>query len=263
MSAYRNNAYNGRAYIPKKRIGESSGGGGNSSKDPYRLAVAYQIRFNDSDGNTSPIDHSLYVNTVTALGTAQVSNLNAKFGTTSGHVPNLGDGFRLPHSAAKQTRDKDWTISGWVCPTAYAALELAVYIGTLVSKDTNPSPREFIFYLAGTASSYDNLKFIYWSSSVATEVSAAASFSLNVWYHVAVVKRQDKLYLFKDGILLNSGGTTVPISMDGGPGPVTIGGSSYSTAQQTLRGFYQDWRFEEFPRWISNFIPPTNFQPNT
>jgi hypothetical protein len=125
-------------------------------------------------------------------------------GYWSGYFDGNGDYLTLADNAAFELGAGDFTIEAWIYPTAYANLNNGVYYSDIFSKDQNLL-REFGFYISGTASSYTALRFIGFSNNTTfTDISGTQTFNLNTWYHVAAVRSGNNVYLYVNGVQVNS-----------------------------------------------------------
>ena len=125
-------------------------------------------------------------------------------GYWSGYFDGNGDYLTLADNAAFELGAGDFTIEAWIYPTAYANLNNGVYYSDIFSKDQNLL-REFGFYISGTASSYTVLRFIGFSNNTTfTDIIGTQTFNLNTWYHVAAVRSGNNVYLYVNGVQVNS-----------------------------------------------------------
>jgi hypothetical protein len=125
-------------------------------------------------------------------------------GYWSGYFDGNGDYLTLADNAAFELGAGDFTIEAWIYPTAYANLNNGVYYSDIFSKDQNLL-REFGFYISGTASSYTALRFIGFSNNTTfTDIIGTQTFNLNTWYHVAAVRSGNNVYLYVNGVQVNS-----------------------------------------------------------
>jgi hypothetical protein len=124
------------------------------------------------------------------------------------------------------------------------------------------------FDLPGTASSFTSLSFTGMSDNdtgIAT-VAAPYSFALNQWYHVAASRVSGRLYLFINGVLQNSGGTSFPINIKSSSAALIVG----------RLGFDNTYKYQFFGRmdevrittgsgrgYTSTFQTPTSAYPNS
>jgi len=174
---------------------------------PYRKLA---IHCDGANGSTTFTD--IHGKTVTANGNAQISTaqypaLTGK--TSSAYFDGNGDYLSIPDSADWHLGSGDFTIRARIRPVGYASNNGGEYRSCIVSQDVSTG-RSFAFNIVGTASSFTTLGFIGCSdnSSGYTIVTASFTFSLNTWYLVEACRVGNLVYLFVDGTLLNTGGTS-------------------------------------------------------
>jgi len=216
------------------------------------------IHSDTTDGSTTFVDSSGNA-TLTAVGSVHHEVDQKRFGNTSiqfngstdyiacGDYPLLGSG--------------NFTIDCWVRFSGWPANNNGEYNFDIVSKDATTG-RSFAFYVGGTATTLTGLSFIGFSdNSNYTLVPGTFSFSLNTWYHIAVVRRENLIFLFVNGALLNSGGTAFSRTIQNTPSILTkIGARIFGNGfNYYLNGYIDELRITNAAEWVSNFVP--NYYP--
>ena len=228
------------------------------SADTYWAYVTLlALQENGADASTTFRDYSLYDQStrdhvLTAAGNAQYDTAQAPTGLTSSLLlDGTGDYFSAPDSA-DWLLDADFTIEGFVYPTASTAQATIIGqwsgstgTGTLAWALTSPNDttRQFRF-LASTD-----------SNNVALDYNSGVALSLNAWSHVAVARSGSSVYLFVNG---TQAGTTQTLSgsLANASNVLSIGATSAGT--QTFTGNLAGFRITKgVARYTSNFTAPS------
>ena len=212
--------------------------------DPYFSNVSLLLHGDGANGSTTIVDSSPSPKTVTAVGNAQISTAQSKFGGSSLAFDGSGDYLTVPSSAAFEFGTGDFTIEGWwrrTADTLGGILDFGLnYGGIGIYQQTNLNVR-----VAGT------------------DVITTLNFSANQFVHLALSRSGTSLRLFYDGAqqgstvsnstnLVNTFGTVAI-------GAFVSGGSFYPTTAANL----DDLRITKgVARYTSNFTPPTQPFPD-
>lgn len=95
---------------------------------------------------------------------------------------------------------------------------------------------------------------VYYDST--TRISSGSIFSLNVDYHIAIVRTTGVIKLYIDGVKV---GSDYSNSSTFSPSVIRIG-ASYTSVDGEFKGIIRLIRFtKDFARYTANFIPPTSF----
>jgi hypothetical protein len=187
---------------------------------------------------------------VTAVGNAQISTAQSKFGGSSiRFTVDSTDHLAIPVSTSLQvTAAEDFTVEAWVYLLGNRTYNYFVSKG-------GSSTREWAFS-AGPS----NLIF-YWSTDGLSTgdqlLSRSASLPLSTWIHVAAVKSGSVIKLFKDGVQQGTDGAFT--SIYGGNGTTWVGRfMDYGPISHSLNGHIDDLRITKgVARYTQNFTPPT------
>lgn len=238
------------------------------ANDPYWSNVALLMHMDGANGSTT-FTNAKTGATASVFGQAQISTAQSKFGSASALFDGNGDYISFPSAAGFNFGGGNFTIEGFVRFAGYPANNEGLYKSTLVAKDRSPqygSPlREFGFNVTGTASSLTAIEFTGFASDTPTyaSVSANFSFSLNTWYHVAVSRVGNLMYLFVDGVLLNPGGTAFNITIQTTSTTIKLGSIDYNDLYKYfLNGNLEEVRITKgVGRYSSSFTVPTAAYP--
>lgn len=193
-----------------------------------------------TDGSTAFTDSSLSAKTVTVNGNAQIDTAQSVFGGASGLFDGTGDYLSLADSVDWDFGTGDFTIDLRVRFNSVATTQYLVY-------DTGG----WQFFWNTT----DGLSFY-----TTTTRSFSWTPSVNIWYHIEMIRTSDVLKVFVDGVQIGSnitdtanltGGTTLYIGDDGlGSGP--------------FNGWMDEIRISKgIARHTANFTPETQaYQPS-
>lgn len=250
--------WNGSVY---SEVGPVGGGGSLSatvtipaSGDQYWSNTQLLLR-----GDTA-VDSSSYARTVTAYGGATVSTSQKKFGGGALSFAAVGDYYLVPSSADLSFDTGDFTMEAWVRPTAFPVENGGAFISSFLTRQA-PGGHGWRFELRGTSSSFTHLSFTGMSDNGAGEqtVMVSYSFSLNQWYHVAASRVGGVIYLFVDGVLQNTGGTSFGIFIQNASSDIRVGSLNFdSTYKFQFVGQIDDARITKGTgRYAASFTPPT------
>ena len=182
-------------------------------------------------------------NDLETVGNAQVSTVQAKWGTTSLAFDGTDDRLVMPASPKFAFGTGDFTIEGWVRRS-----------------DTNVRG---IFQLCGTAgglSGLANLGLAIGSDTGQvwriyannTGYNSTATWAINTWYHFALVKTAGNIKLYVDGTAVITQTDTTNYT-----GQNLCVGGFYDTTF-LLNGYIDDLRITNgIARYTSNFTAPT------
>jgi hypothetical protein len=188
---------------------------------------------------------------ITAVGNAQISTAQSKFGGSALLLDGSGDYLNCGDSADYEFGSGDFTMEMWVRLTGYSIGFGGFYAGVLVGKDASGA-RAFHWKITGTSSSWTNLVF----STAGTEVSVAWTPSLNTWYHVAICKSGTNLRFFVDGVQVGSTQTHSTTIADVSTA-LTIGGMLFSGFEYQIPAYIDEVRISKgYARYTANFTPP-------
>lgn len=176
----------------------------------------------------------------------------------SGYFDGNGDSLQLADNAVFEFGSGDFTLEAWIRPTAYATLNSGQYNSDIISKDQT-SLREFGFYISGTASSYTAINFIGFSNNTTfTTITGTQAFDLGVWYHVAAVRSGNNVYLYVNGVQVNST-TAFSQTIQDTASVVYIGARNFDASNQYyFPGYISNLRVVKGTAvYTANFTPPT------
>jgi hypothetical protein len=215
------------------------------------------MHMDGADGSTTFTD--VYGHTVTPFGNAQIDTAQSKFGGSAALFDGAGDYLSIPDSSDLEFGSTNFTVECFVRFANWPTSSGGFYQSMFATKDVSGS-RGWTFGAAGTASSLTNIEFFgFIDNSTYQSVSAAHSFALNTWYHVAVCRFGNTLYLFVDGVLKNSPGTSFTATIQNSSSPLKIAANEFDgTFKYYLNGWIDELRISNIAWYTADFTPPTS-----
>lgn len=203
--------------------------------------------FEDDNGSRAP-------NGFSGNGTAQVDTAQSKFGGSSLLISTNNNGNYL--SSSQQTRDNlnltgDFTIEFW-CRLNSNSGAFNTVMGSWAGGGSGES-----FYIATNAyNATGKLGISFWDTNGSkSEPNFGSALSTGVWFHAAFVRSGTTLYVFKDGTLLNAGGTTMTYGIRQTGTNFWIGNNGSS---DIFDGWLDEIRISNTARYTANFTAPTS-----
>jgi hypothetical protein len=230
--------------------------------DPNFAFNSLLLHGNGTNGSTVITDSSGSPKTVTAVGNAQISTAQSKFGGASIAFDGTGDYATVPVSTDFEFGTGDFTVEGWINVSSFASSNSEVNFASL-ARGANGGGGPFGLVTCGWLVRIRSTQFSFYrfDGSTETELVQSFTFSTGVWYHIAVSRIGSSLRLFVDGSQqgaafansisynrIGSGG-----SQDLHIGRVLFGGDTFF-----LNGYIDDLRITKgVSRYTANFTPPT------
>jgi len=210
--------------------------------------VSLLLHGDGTNGSTTITDNSPTPKTVTAVGNAQISTAQSKFGGASLAFDGNGDAL----SVAGLSDLSQFTLLGVV-----ATYECWLYLNSL------PSVRYFLFGSYGTGESgwtvdVDSSGNIFIARNVSgSTLTLSSAFTTSSWQHLAVVNNGTTIVVYRDGISVGS----LAASSINAIGAVTQDfriGARRVFNELPLNGYIDDLRITNgVARYTANFTPPT------
>lgn len=226
--------------------------------DPLWANVVMLLNFNGDDGSTDFENVAELVRTLTVAGNSKISTSQFKYGGASAVFDGAGDYASIADTSRVALGSSNFTIEFWMRPSgnlkSYAG---SAYAG-LICKDSSAS-RGWGVIVSGSTSAITNLAFTgYSNNSTNIAVTVAHAFSLNTWYHVAVVRDGNVVFIYIDGVLKNVGGTTFNLTIQNSTATTKIGAAMFdATYLGEFTGNVDDLRVTLAARYTASFTPPS------
>lgn len=172
--------------------------GGGVPTDPFFANVKLLLHFDGVDGATTTTD--VIGHTMTANGSAQLDTAQKKWGPSASLFDGAGDYWSTPDSADLELGASEFTLEGWV-RFASVADSPQTFIAHNLS---GGNQRSFLWLFTATPTP-DQMQFQY-STAGTGLLTVAADWApvIDTWYHIAVCRGGNIIYLLADGALLGS-----------------------------------------------------------
>jgi hypothetical protein len=215
--------------------------------DPDFASVSLLLPFDGADGSTTFTDVSSNSLTVTAVGDAEISTAQSKWGTGSLRTTRSTGGVSLPSSSVLQL-DGDFTVEFWI----YALQDrgrLVKFLGSIARMDINQNSTAEI-----GANAY---KVYLHNGGVELIDNVAIGLVKEEWHHVALTRSGTTLRLFGGGTLYATRTHASTFTL------VDICRTDAVTSIN-LDGHIDDFRVTKgIARYTANFTPPTAAFPTS
>jgi len=233
--------------LSKLRLGQLKPADGSTTVgDVHFPKVKLLLPFDGSNGATSTTDSSNSNNSVTFVGTSQISTAQSKFGGSSMLFDGNSDYLTVANSSFStlNTSGSTFTIEFWVYFSSITGAQSPVnnYSGSsgglLINKN---SSHVITVNLSGDGA----------------DITGTTTVSAGQWYHVALSGSSGSYKLFLNG---TQEGSTYTGSIAAGSSTYQIGAFYWSsTFYYGVNGYLDDIRFTAgLARYTSNFTPPTS-----
>jgi hypothetical protein len=220
-----------------------------SEKNPvdiYRSNVSLLLHGDGTNGSTTIIDSSPSPKTVTAVGNAQISTAQSKFGGSSLAFDGSGDYVSIADSADFTFGSGNFTIEFWVYPSDSTQRIIASH-GNAALPGT---AWDFTRFSTGAVlfNCYDTV------GSVIIGALQSPSITTNAWTHVALVRNGNSFVLYANGI----GGSVLTSSSPLYDPSSAIDIGRLVGVGNAFNGYIDDFRITKgVARYTANFTPPT------
>ena len=224
--------------------------------DASYSSVSLLLHGDGPNGSTTITDSSPSPKTVTAVGNAQISTAQSKFGGASILLDGNGDNLSTPDSDAFYL-PADFTIECHLYAVSWAGHGGFVYFaGQYQISDYSPVLPFFNSGVPGIGAyaAPASLSFV--------NATSGAAIPLNTWTHVAWVRSGNRWSVFVDGTerLLAASASGTPYNSTA---PFVIGRHTFvDPPGYAFNGYIDDFRITKVARYTANFTPPTEPFPD-
>lgn len=236
-----------------------------SGADLSYASVGLLVHADGANAGTTFIDSGPSGLTLTAVGNAQISTAQAKFGYASMLFDGNGDAVTAPSSSAWDFGTGDFTVECFVFPTnGTTTLNQG-----LIVRDSIGGTRGWLMYLAdGTGgSTVRALAFGVWSGATVAAVMSTYAPTVNTWTHVAVTRQSGVFKLWANGTLVATQPGFTSLSVGSSGTPLAIGSlwsSTGATAASGLIGHIDEVRITKgVACYTAAFTPPVYAFPES
>jgi hypothetical protein len=217
-----------------------------AGEDVYVNNVSLLLRGNGTDGSTTFVDSSLSPKTITAVGNAQISTAQSKFGGASMLFDGNGDYLQASYNSSYDFGTGDFTVELWIYRAGNSTGGVGSDYEALIGSNASGNSKWTIYLRRST-------KNIAWFGDDGTlRETSGATISDSAWYHVAWCRSGSTLRGFIDGTQRYSATAT---------GSYTTGSEmriAYDLdANRQFYGYIDDLRITKgVARYTANFTPP-------
>jgi hypothetical protein len=221
----------------------------NAGEDPYFANVSLLLRGDGANGSTTITDSSSSPKTVTAVGNAQISTAQSKFGGASIAFDGVNDYLIVSNTGS---------------PGSLGAGDFTVECWTYLLSRVNDYPCIIGNYSAFTAGSFaifaghgsvNASRYQLALNGAGFPSVDAGAIVYNAWAHIAVVRSGSTISFYVNGTSIGS--TTNTANLTGTNGSLWIGTTGDSLASGEINGYIDDLRITKgVARYTSNFTPP-------
>jgi hypothetical protein len=181
-------------------------------------------------------DSSSIGHTITKNGDVARSSSQYKFGGYSAYFDGTEDYLSINSHTDLNFGTGDFTVDFWL------------YTGTTGQNVLGKSFSPGWYFWTGYSG-----EIHFYGNNNTSVVAGASNLSNDQWHHIAGVRSGTTMYLFVNGVLVDS--ETYSVNEDNS-NPLIIGG--YTTGGQKYTGYLEEVRISKgIARWTSNFTPPT------
>ena len=229
----------------KKTVGGGGGGIVIDNGDPFYSAVSLLLPMDGTNGSTTFTDSGPNALTVTAVGNAQISTTQSKYGGASAYFDGSGDYLSIPTTSAFGFGTSDYTAECWIYIAGGQGTDRIIF-------DFRPSPSSVASLFISTAN-----KLTLWNGTAIGGTGTALN--LNQWYHVALCRSSGVTRCYLNGVQEWSSSVAMDFTSSRALGI----GSWPGNGLAGFFGYIDDLRISLFARYTSTFTPPTAALPTT
>jgi hypothetical protein len=210
--------------------------------DPYYNYTSLLLHMDGANASTNFVDSGPNALAVTAVGNAQVSTAQSKYGAASGYFDGSGDYLTTPANSIV-LGSGDWTIEFWLF------LNNSVASNLIDQRNTGSQLAPSIYYNGSS------IRYL----TLGADRIIGPSLPLNQWHHIAVVKASSQTKMYVNG---TQTGSTYADS-NNYIGPNFAIGAYQPLGNTPPNGYIDDLRITKgVARYTSAFTPPASAFPN-
>jgi len=216
--------------------------------DPYRSQVSLLLHGDGTNGSNTIVDSSPSPKTVTAVGNAQISTAQSKFGGASIAFDGSGDYLGLPAVSDLAFGTGNFTVETWVYISSYAPINGYALIDTIPIGGLGSRLAAFVWVILPSG------KLDVFSLS-SFKGSSTSIVPLNQWVHLALVRNGAIWQYYINGV---KDGTEYTYSRDLSLAQGALIGRIGDGNTYFFNGYIDDFRITKgIARYTTNFTPPS------
>jgi hypothetical protein len=220
--------------------------------DPSFANVSCLLHFDGANGSTAFTDSGPLGLTVTAIGNAQISTAQSKFGGSSLLLDGAGDRISIAAGTHFSFGTGAWTIEFWIRTS-----QTNQGWGLMQNRGLDTATQfswGYNFNSAGTMRMVERI-------TVKSEPSATGINNGN-WNHVAMTRSSNTVRMFLNGMQVGS--YTTSYTFWDSTTALVLGGFYAGSSGEDISGYVDDLRITKgVARYAANFTPPTAAFPNS
>lgn len=212
------------------------------------------LHCNGTNGSTVFTDDyvSRAPKTIAAVGNAQVSTAQSKFGGASALFDGTGDYLNVTSVTSSSTT---FTIEGWF----YITNNTTRTVGAVWQGDFGDSTRRHMVYFTYNYSGAANRIYLaLGSASTYSFLFVDYTVTLNTWFHLAISRdASNDIRWFVNGTQVGSTQNNSRTFFPTASLTQRIGSNSYETGSGELFGYVDEFRISNTARYTANFTEPS------
>jgi len=224
-------------------------GAAGGERDPSFSSVSLLLHGNGTNGNTTIADNSPSPKTVTAVGNAQISTAQSKFGGASIAFDGSGDYLSVPSNSAFAFPG-DFSVEAWVYLTSALSGSNGAYLADF--RNASASNQGFALGFIGSSGATRVYAASVFGSVV--DVIGSSTVSLNQWNFVSYIRSESTLTMRLNG----SSQGTLSSSASQGNAPLIIG-ARFTGTTEYLAGYADDLRITKGVARDGSVVPTAPF----
>lgn len=222
-----------------------------AANDPFFANVSLLLHGDGANGSTTIVDSSPSPKTVTAVGGAQISTAQSKFGGASIKLDAVDDYLQLPNTAAMALDTSDFTLEAWI--------QLHGWSSTIYGTGNVATADSFLLSISsqGGLEVYSNSSTVISSTHATTTIPGGTG----IWHHVALTRSGSDWKVFLNGAQQGVGTRAITCSANSA---MYVGARDYNGVRGGyFSGYIDDFRITKSIRYTANFSPPTSPFPDS
>jgi hypothetical protein len=220
--------------------------------DPNFAFNSLLLHGDGTNGSTTITDSSGSPKVVTAVGNAQISTAQSKFGGASIAFDGTGDYLTVPSTGTPGDFGAgDFTVELWT----FLVSRINSF-PCLVGNYTAFAAGSFALFAGHGSASGGTTKYQLALNGTGFPSINAGTIIYNAWAHIAVVRSGSTISLYLNGTSVGS--ATSSANLTGTTGSLFIGTAGDGLAGGAINGYIDDLRITKgVARYTGNFTPPT------
>jgi hypothetical protein len=224
--------------------------------DPQFGSVSLLLHGDGTNGSTTITDNSPSPKTVTAVGNAQISTAQSKFGGASVRFDGTGDYLSVPVNSDLSFGTANFTIECWFYIAANSSPNADTNrIAELISSANGFSNNWELQVTGNSSVTGSGLLFSNTVAGTGGTISYTGTIIQSTWHHVAAVRSGTTTSIYFNGTSVASG--TLANQTVNQVNPIWVGGLNLPSYNHNLNGYIDDLRITKgIARYTANFTPP-------